>query len=288
MNKKNRFLVYPFFAFILVSIFAGSCTKADTAAPEILLPAVTSGTVSAVTLDSATCTGEMISDGGSVLSPRGICYSTTPNPTITDTTGIVSIVQGGTGVGAFTVYLTGLTAATTYYAKAFASNSAGAVYGTEMTFTTLPLAIAANYHGGKIAYIDGAGQHGFIAAPADSIAKQWYNGLDTVTTATGTLIGDGTHNTTVIIAAQRSGVYAASVCDVLVLNGYSDWYLPSKDELDQLFINRNAIGGFDILSSYWTSSESDVSQAWAQFFGDGSQSIALKSSTYNVRPVRNF
>jgi len=148
-----------------------------------------------------------------------------------------------------------------------------------------------SYQGGKIAYIDSTGKHGLIAAPSDQSAGiLWNNGTfpnDPVTGATGTAIGTGQANTNAIIAAQGPGNYAAKLCDDLVLNGYSDWYLPSKDELNQLYLNQTVVGGF-ANGSYWSSSEYDYDIAWSQYFGNGYQYNNNKYSTLAVRAVRAF
>jgi len=101
------------------------------------------------------------------------------------------------------------------------------------------------YQGGIVAYIDETGKHGLIAAPEDqSPGIQWYNGSYIETGATAIAIGTGKSNTEKIIEEQSAGTYAAKLCDDLVLNGYSDWFLPSKDELNELYKNRAEIGGF--------------------------------------------
>jgi hypothetical protein len=81
---------------------------------------------------------------------------------------------------------------------------------------------------------------------------------------------------------------AARLCGDLVLGGYSDWYLPSKDELNQLYINRVAIGGF-ASNYYWSSTEYYLTTAWAQRFGDGTQNDGYKYlNGLSVRAVRAF
>ena len=70
--------------------------------------------------------------------------------------------------------------------------------------------------------------------------------------------------------------------------GKSDWYLPSKDELDSLYAQKVTVGGFTTENNYWSSSESDDFYAWFQLFVDGKQESYRKSFTYNVRPVRAF
>jgi len=80
---------------------------------------------------------------------------------------------------------------------------------------------------------------------------------------------------------------AARLCGDLVLGGYSDWYLPSKDELDQLYLNRVAIGGFANLF-YWSSTEFDNGGAWIQYFLNGNQFGNGKYDNVVVRAVRAF
>ena len=155
--------------------------------------------------------------------------------------------------------------------------------------------IGQSYQGGRIAYIDSSKQHGMIAAPFDQAGAypngiQWDNGTfpnDPVTGATGTAIGTGQANTTAIVKAQGPGSYAAKLCDDLVLGGYSDWYLPSKDELNQLYLNQAVVGGFANYD-YWSSSENDTYDAWYQYFGYGYQYNNSKYSTLSVRAVRAF
>ncbi|MCL2597092.1 MAG: DUF1566 domain-containing protein [Paludibacter sp.] len=155
--------------------------------------------------------------------------------------------------------------------------------------TETQLSVGMYYQGGIIAYLDN--QHGFIAAPEDqSDGIQWYNGSYITTGATGTAIGTGQSNTTKIVQIQGNNVYAAKLCDDLVLNGYNDWFLPSKEELNMLYQNRKLIGGF--FGYYWSSSEYSSNNAWAQSLYDNenydSQDFWNKENTLNVRAIRAF
>ena len=155
-----------------------------------------------------------------------------------------------------------------------------------------PKAIGDSYQGGKIVYIDGTGQHGLIAAPSDQstgdeVAIVWHTTCDGVTGAIGIALGTGNANTNAIIAVYGTENNAAKLCADLVLGGYSDWYLPSKDELNQLYLNKGAVGGFASVY-YWSSTEYDNYDAWMQDFANGNQYCYLKYQTTCVRAVRAF
>ena len=106
--------------------------------------------------------------------------------------------------------------------------------------------------------------------------------------ADGTAIGTGEQNTSDILASCATVGIAAQLADVLVLGGQSDWFLPSKDELNQMYVNKEAQGGFPALG-FWSSSEHDADDAWLQNFDFGLQrSFIYKDSDYSVLPVRAF
>lgn len=95
-----------------------------------IIPTVSTNTVSSITT-SATCGGNVTATGGAEVTERGICWSTTQNPTIND-----SHTTNGNGTGSYTSNMTGLTHSTTYYVRAYATNSAGTAYGSQKSFTT--------------------------------------------------------------------------------------------------------------------------------------------------------
>jgi uncharacterized protein (TIGR02145 family) len=96
------------------------------------LPAITTAAISNVTSATATSGGNITSDGGSPVIARGVCWATTANPTILN-----SATTNGTGTGVFISNLTGLTAGTLYYVRAYATSSAGTAYGNQIVFTSL-------------------------------------------------------------------------------------------------------------------------------------------------------
>jgi hypothetical protein len=96
------------------------------------LPVVTTTAVTGITKVAAVTGGEVTYDGGGTVTARGLAWSTTANPTVAGT-----IIDGGTGIGVFVSNLTGLTLFTTYHVRAYATNSAGTVYGSDVQFTTL-------------------------------------------------------------------------------------------------------------------------------------------------------
>lgn len=96
------------------------------------MPTVTTSSVSDITINSATCGGNVISDGGATITARGVCWSTSPNPTLSG-----NHTTDGSGVGQFTSNITGLSLGNTYYVRAYATNSQGTSYGNEEYFTTL-------------------------------------------------------------------------------------------------------------------------------------------------------
>ncbi len=153
--------------------------------------------------------------------------------------------------------------------------------------------IGDSYGGGVIIWVDLAGEHGIIAAPSDqSDGLPWLVDTNIVTYATYTNIYKGRLNTNSIVALQGAGDYAAKICDDLVLNGYDDWYLPSKSELKEIYDNRAILNGLSE-DFYWSSTENDNSDwrtlAWYQTMASGGHDAAMfKSYHARVRAVRSF
>ncbi|HYK47133.1 MAG TPA: DUF1566 domain-containing protein [Parafilimonas sp.] len=153
--------------------------------------------------------------------------------------------------------------------------------------------VAIKYHvgdtvgGGIVFYVDSTKLHGLVAAFKNQGQTTWDNDSFVVTGATGTAIGTGALNTKKIISIQKIGPYAATLCTSYRGGGYADWFLPSKDELAKLYLNKSAFTGFTQFY-YWSSTEVDSTKAWAQSFYNGSQTKKSKGGRFYVRAVRAF
>ena len=97
------------------------------------MPTVTTLNISSIVQNTASGGGTVVTDGGSAVTVRGVCWSTNPAPTVTN-----SLTTDGSGTGSFTSLLTGLNSGTVYYVRAYATNIIGTSYGTQVQFTTLP------------------------------------------------------------------------------------------------------------------------------------------------------
>ena len=124
--SASKVLITITFLFAASSLFFSSCSEKSTDPPVL-----TTENVTAITQTSAASGGSISSDGGASIESRGLCWSTSANPTIDD-----NVIIEGTGTGSFTGTLTNLLPNTQYYVRAFATNSAGTGYGNQVTFTT--------------------------------------------------------------------------------------------------------------------------------------------------------
>jgi uncharacterized protein (TIGR02145 family) len=125
MSRKIKF---SHFILVVVLIMLTNSCKKDK---QIQIPTITTTTVSNIAQSTATCGGNVTNDGGATITVRGVCWSTNQTPTNAD-----SKTTDGTGTGSFTSNITGLTANTTYYARAYATNNKGTGYGKEVNYKT--------------------------------------------------------------------------------------------------------------------------------------------------------
>jgi hypothetical protein len=257
------------------------------------------GTIASLTTGAITNSGKVIVGASSAASPSAVleASSTTqgflpPRMSYYQRTQIASPIAG------LTIWCSNCGASgemQVFNGGAWTNMIGGTAAGT------ISLSIGDNYQGGKVAYIfvngdpgyDPNTQHGIIAATSDQsdqlIRIKWDKGTYTITGGTGTAIGTGLSNTNKIITSQGEPaiIYAAGLARAYKGGGYTDWYLPSKDELEKLSYNKEIIGGF-VNYYYWSSSEFDQSKAWFQTFFSGRQSTSVKGEPAIVRAVRSF
>ncbi len=180
------------------------------------------------------------------------------------------------------------------------SNAAGSGVITAVFPATATLALGDSSCGGYVAYILQSGdtgyvageQRGLIASSADmSSGIIWATASYQTTSVTETLtaFGTGSVNTDLIIAQNGAGTtYAAGLARSCTDGGYSDWFLPSWEEVYQLYLNKAFIGSF-AGELYWSSSEVSATSVATLNSGNGNQHNQAKSeNTWDVRPVRYF
>jgi hypothetical protein len=253
---------------------------------------ITTTAISAILQNSASSGGTIGSDGGAAITSKGVCWSNlTSAPTIADSRSV-----NGTGSGAFISPIAGLFANTTYYLRAYATNSVGTTYGNTFSFTTLAnLAVGQAYQGGIIGYIFVPGDAGYVAGQVhglitttshQSTGSAW--GCSGTSITTGNTIGSGQTNTFNIVNGCATSNIAARICDNLTSGGYNDWFLPSSTELSRLYTNRLTIGGF-LNTQYWSSSQVTTTSATSvNFSSGGTFTTSSKNNLFYVRAVRRF
>ena len=206
-----------------------------------------------------------------------------------DVEGQIKITDGTQGIG-----------------KVLTSDANGvASWQTPATSTnTETYAIGDAAFGGIVFWVDASGQHGLVCATSDqSAGMRWYAGTFGDTRAYGNRPLAGEVNTDVIIGSHTGiigddeNIYAAKLCKELVLEGYTDWYLPSKEELDLMYQHKATIeasaiahnGAAFSTTSYWSSTEHGAYSAWSQNFNVGEQESKVKGfTTSGVRAIRSF
>ena len=237
----------------------------------------------------------------------GIISGTDISVTVPNGTNIVSLtptmVHTGASINPATGVAQNFTNPVTYTVTA--SDNSTKTY-------TITVAIAAAPHvyalretgpaGGLIFYDKGSSSNGWRyleAAPIEISAWQTWSNILTTLVGTGTTIGTGRINTDAIISQQGHTTSLAKVCDDLALGGYSDWFMPSIDELSKMYVNLKSgtdengatytpVSGF-IYRYYSSSSESFGDSEWLQHFYNGEQNAILeKASTIGTRCARAF
>jgi uncharacterized protein (TIGR02145 family) len=250
--------------------------------------------------------GTIVLPGSSAITSKGVVWSTDPNPTMVNYQGFT---DEGAGVDEYSSELYGIAPGQTYYLRAYAINTDGTAYGNTISFVGAasvqqmlnfgirPLAIVnmgipvdslygKYFEEGLIISLDADGG-GLLCSTSDFGMAEWgCSGL--VTGASGIEYGKGLYNTVQIMDACPMSMIAAQNCRYYSSGSYSDWYLPTQQELMCVFQNSQYIAGVG-MAPYWTSTESSSQPSLlAISISDGTVIEAPKTQMLNLRPVRHF
>lgn len=304
---KDGILNYNLILLILL-IISSSCNKpADIKEEE--LPIIMTLDITDISTTTA-FSGIYISGDTSRIEIFGICWDTIPNPTFSDN----CITWLHILKTSYRFMMRDLMHSTKYFVRAYAIVGRDTIYGDEKSFKTADTFIGDNYQGGIVAYIfkpDDPGYvegeiHGLVISPENLVTHDKYNpypltqfiswddeAINITTGAIGQALGSGNSNTNTIISVLGIGsyayiprFYAARLCYDLVLNGYSDWYLPSIVELDSILVNHSKL---ELNSTYWSSTEISSGTALIlTFYEQGTIYVMSKGYHTYVRAVRTF
>lgn len=231
--------------------------------------------------------GHIADDLGDSITSRGICYRTTHDPSLSNL-----IIYSGSDTGSFTIQMRDLHPHTMYYVRAFGICSGDTIYGNEVFFkTTGQMIIGDHYQGGIVYYVDQTGEHGLVAAKTDQALNLEWGCFNQYFGANATAIFTGQANTTAIVNGCPTPGIPARVCDTLVLNGYSNWYLPSKDELYFMYANLH-LTGLSTFTNGWYGSSSELNgNAFSGYdiLGNNAYGVLSKLTTLiHVRAINSF
>jgi hypothetical protein len=243
-----------FFIAVIITAFWG-CKKDDSnnqnpnPLPSGPIPVLTTLPVSHNVGLAELCGGNITSDGGLIITGRGVCWSKSQNPTISDST-----TKDGTGAGVFSSNIKGLQKYTTYYVRAYATNANGTGYGSILSFTT----------SGEIGYLLQPGESGYDANLQHGLLMARLGGYSGLNWSN-----------------------ANNACNDLILDGYDDWYLPSINELQKIDINKVAIGVLGTYwSSELSSFSTNKAKCWT--FNSGSIDEINIYDLLGVIAIRKF
>jgi hypothetical protein len=226
--------------------------------------------------------GNVLNSGGMPVTARGVCWSTSPGPTIA----LSTKTSDGTGTGSFSSLISNLPCFTRYYLRSYATNALGTGYGNEISFTTTYLGQI--YYGWSVFDIDATGLHGLMAEQFNlnlGGSVVWGCSGTAIPGAQGTAIGSGLSNTAAILTACPTPGIAARLCND-VDNGIA--YLPSRDELS-LMLQRSQYINNLTQSFYWSSSEASSTNAWSISSTNPTTFVSSsKNSGSRVRAIKSF
>jgi gliding motility-associated-like protein len=261
-----------------------SIAKVQFVTIENTVPVVsTNATISDVLTTTASSGGNISSDGGLAVSGRGVCWNTSANPTTSN-----SVTTNGTGTGSFASSLTGLTPGTLYYLKAYATNSMGTGYGSQVTFVTIPSDPSSATASATTIFI---GSSTDLTATGAQGSVKWYTG-----SCGGTTAGSGnpltvspTVTTTYYARNYANSVYSSGCASVTItVNKYDQIItfdpIPGKTYGDADFSPASASSGLAISYSSSNTAVARIVAGKVHLVGVGSSDITASqagNATYN-------
>ena len=213
--------------------------------PEAVAPVVTTAEVTEITSSSATCGGDVTTDNGSAVTARGICWSTSSNPTIED-----NKTTDGSGIGSFTSQIPDLVPNTQYYVRAYATNAAGTSYGEQKSFTTL--AKETNEINGH-EYVDLGLPSGLLWATCNVGASSPEEYGDYFAWGEITTKAEYTEENSTTYGKQMNDISGNAQYDAATANWGGTWRMPTSEELEELvdectwtWTTQNGVKGYKV------------------------------------------
>ena len=310
VNELNFNTTYYYKYVVYNAVDMAELEKKNFITQDATLPSVTTAEVTSITIKTAMCGGNVTFDGWSEITARGVCWSTSPNPTIND-----SKTTDGSGIGSFTSNITGLADGTTYYVRAYATNSKGTAYGEEKSFTTL---LSINGYD----WVDLGLPSGLKWATCNvgATTPEGYGNFYAWGETTTKTSYDQSNSVT--YGQQISDFSGNATYDAARANWGSTWRMPTKAEAEELrdnctwtWTSQNGVNGMRVTGpngnsiflpaagycpgssrndvgeygNYWGSTpyESDTRGAYSLFFGSGGHDVNwfYRDSGRTVRPV---
>ena len=237
--------------------------------------------------------GASVANGIIAIDTANWNNHTVDTDTQIDSTGIVTL---GFVAGAHTVNTDAQTLTVSQTGDTLTINGGNSVLVPGISDLNFPPAIGDFRDGGVVFWVDGTGGGLVVSVVDQSTAAEWGCYGTEITGADGTAIGTGAQNTIDIETGCATAGTAADICANLTLNTYSDWFLPSIEELQEIYNYRVAINATAVNNSgtslgtdnYFSSTETSSNIAWYYTFGNGYPTNGSKNFTFRVRAVRAF
>lgn len=248
----------------------------------VTLAAINEPSIDQITGYTARFNADLPEMGNEPILDKGFVWGRSSAPTLAD-----SSVSLGGGAEELQVTWDTLTPSTQYYLRGYIQNETGVAYGPEQTFTTDdPPQLGQPYAGGLLIYLEPDGRHGIVASTTEHTSLD-FMADDYQNWTSSTLRYSGDENTQHIIQIYNNTSRSpAAWCNALVHNGYDDWWLPSKDDMDAMDTYRTTLG-MSTNRAYWTSSMFNDFNVWiltsSNGFLAGGKNFGFNRNTRAVR-----